>query len=338
MIVSLRKRWAPAALALIMLLSGVAPAQSGRRLPRTVEKGDDEVKLGTSEVVLPVTVRNEYGHLVRGLRVDDFVILEDNKRQKVTSFSVEQVAVNVVLLLDASGSVFTEIPAIREAANRFTEQFTEQDKFAAVQFADKVEVIQDWTSNRDDIKHALAWKYKSGNSTLFYDALEKTCTDLLSKVEGRKVIILLTDGVDTESKTTMDRAFNAAVRAQATVYVVSKVKGIINHIQKEYGGIGGVLTGTSGMARLYIQQLLEAERRLAQLAEMTGGTMYSPIENADLKKAYRDVAEEIKGQYVITYISSNEGQDGRFRQIKVALSQAGYTAYSRQGYYAAKNP
>src|SRR5262249_3498204 len=155
---------------------------------------DDEVTLSTSEVILPITVRDEFGHLVRGLHQEDFVVLEGDKRQKMTSFTVEQVPVNVVLLLDASGSVFTEIPAIREAARNFTERFTDKDKFAVVQFADKIQTIQEWTNDKSEVNHALNWKYRGGDMTLFYDALQDVCVNTLSKVDGRKIIILMTDG------------------------------------------------------------------------------------------------------------------------------------------------
>ncbi|HZS48808.1 MAG TPA: VWA domain-containing protein [Blastocatellia bacterium] len=328
--------WAIAALSALFLLVTLAPGQSGRRLPKTNDKGSDEVQLSTAEVILPITVRDEFGHLVRGLKESDFIVLENEKRQKVTSFTVEQVPVNVVLLLDASGSVFTEIPAIREAAKKFTDQFTENDKFAVVQFADKIQTLQDWTNDRSEVNHALNWKYRGGDLTLFFDALQDVCVNTLSKIDGRKVIILMTDGVDTGSKGTMEAAFKAAVKAQATVYVIDKAKVQIVDIQKQTGGVGGAISGTKGIGRIFIQQLEEAERHLGELAEMTGGSMYSPLKNDELTKAYKDVADEIKGQYVVTYVSSNEDQDGSYRPIKVALSHAGYTAYSRQGYYANK--
>jgi Ca-activated chloride channel family protein len=330
------ERWVFVALLVLLLLSSIVPAQSGRQLPKSTDKGGDDVKLGTSEVVLPITVRDEYGHLVRGLHQDDFVVLESDKRQKVSSFSVQQVPVNVVLLLDASGSVFTEIPAIREAAKQFTDRFTENDKFSVVQFADKVETLQDWTSDKSLVNHALNWKYKGGEITLFYDSLQYVCDKLLSKVNGRKIIILLTDGVDTGSKLTKDRVFNEIVRQQAVVYVVSKARVQIVEIEKQYGGTVGKITGTAGQVKAIEHELENGERLLGELADKTGGFMYSPIRNEELTKAYRDVAEEIKGQYVITYVSSNEEQDGSFRPIKIALSHAGYTVYSRQGYYAPK--
>jgi len=327
-------RWAFVVLFVLLCLFSIVPAQSGRRLPKTGDQGGDEVKLGTSEVVLPITVRDEYGHLVRGLHQDDFIVLENQKRQKVSSFTVEQVPVNVVLLLDASGSVFTEIPAIREAAKEFTNRFTEDDKFAVVSFADKIDILQDWTNDKSLVNHALNWKYKGGELTAFYDSLSFVCDRLLSKVQGRKVVILLTDGVDTSSKLKMERAFDDVVRQQAVVYVVSKARVQIVEIEKMYGGKMGKVTGTAGQVRGIEAELEHGERILVQLAEMTGGFVYSPLANAELTKAYRDVAEEIKGQYVITYVSSNEEKDGSYRPIKIALSHAGYTVYSRQGYYA----
>lgn len=332
------RRWLFAAFCFLLFLAGIAPAQSGRKLPKSADKGGDEVTLSTAEVVLPITVRDEYGHLVHGLHQDDFIVLENDKRQKMSSFTVQQVPVNVVLLLDASGSVFTEIPAIREAAKQFTDKFTDNDKFSVVQFADKVDLLQDWTSDKSLVNQALNWKYKGGEITLFYDSLEYVCQNVLSKVDGRKVIILLTDGVDTGSRAKMDHAFNEVVKQQAIVYVVSKARVQIVDIEKRFGGTTGKITGTAGQVKAYINELEEGERLLGNLAQMTGGYMYSPIQNTELTKAYRDVAEEIKGQYVITYVSSNEEQDGSFRPIKVALSHAGYTVYSRQGYYAAKAP
>lgn len=328
----------------ICAVSVVLPtaAQSGKnrgvdRVDRSKTKGDEDVvKLGTTEVLLSVTVRNQFGRLERGLEKKDFIVAENNKRQDISSFRIQQVPINVLLLLDASGSVFTRMSDIRQAASSFVEALGPEDRVSVVQFADKILLLQDWTNNRDDIRQALFYKYRAGEYTLLNDGLYFATTAQFPKVKGRKVLIMLTDGVDTTSNTSSDVAYDSVTRAEASLYVISETEAEIKEIREKYMGVGGVISGTRGPAQQAIDELQEAERKMMERAEHSGGRLISPVGNEDLKAAYAQVTEELKSQYIITYSTTNDRKDGSFRAVQVMLAKPGFSAYTRQGYYAPK--
>ena len=247
-------------LGLVFPFAPATPGQSGRRVPEggnrpVTQKGDggDDIQLGTQEVLLPVTVRDPEGRPVKGLTKADFVVAEDRVRQTITSCVEAQVPVNVLLLMDASGSLFSEFKSIREAAKQFVGKLGSEDQISVIQFADKVELIQDWTTDHDDVKHALSWRYKGGQATAYWDALFLAAQQL-SKVEGRRAMIVLSDGLDTSGKVDETRAFAALDRANAAVFVVSKASALIAQA-RGYTGLGGVLTGSAGAARDVIGRL-----------------------------------------------------------------------------------
>jgi Ca-activated chloride channel family protein len=284
-------------------------------------------------VLLAVSVRDPEGRPARGLTQDDFIIAEDRTRQKIESFSVASVPVNVVLLLDASGSVFSELASIRKAAGKFVDALGPEDQISVIQFADKVELLQDWTKNHDDVRQALNWRFKGGQVTKFWDAVYLAAEDQLSKVEGRRAIILLTDGVDTASKLDEGQARAALDRSGATVFVVSKAEVQIQQIQP-YAGKGGTVIGTAPQARQALNILEAAQEKLRGMADRYGGRMWAPLNDADLTSAYADVAAELKQQYVITYVPQNETHDGRWRSVDVFLTRPGLVARTRKGYIA----
>ena len=201
-------------LCLLLLLSATY-SQSGRKPSTTQQPGQDEtVRLRAEEVLLNVTVMDAYGHQATELVKDEFIVAEDGQRQDIASFLVSSVPVNVVLMLDASGSVVSEINSLRDAAMHFVNQLGPEDRISVIEFHSHVELIQDWTAKAEDVRHALSWRFKPGmvqtkngsftyGSTALYDAVYSACDEQLAKIEGRKAIILLTDGDDTSSKVTL---------------------------------------------------------------------------------------------------------------------------------------
>lgn len=319
----------------LLLLCTVASAQSGRRPQPKAERQnpDSDVELRTQEVLLAVTVRDVNGRPVTNLTRDDFIVAEDRVRQDMESFSTSRVPVNVVLVLDASGSVFSELASIRKAAASFVDALGPEDQISVIQFADKVELIQDWTTDHESVRHALSWRYKGGEATKFWDAVFLAADEQLARVEGRRAMIILSDGVDTKSRISESLTQSALDRAGAVVYVVSKAQALIEQVRK-YTGVGGKISGVAGRARSSIALLTEAEANLRELADRYGGRMYSPLSDDDLANAYRDVADELKQQYIITYVPKRETQDGRWRSIDIFLSRPGLIARTRKGYVA----
>jgi Ca-activated chloride channel homolog len=324
-------------LSLLLSVSTVAPGQSGRRIPdggnRPISpNGDtgDDIQLGTQEVLLPVTVRDPEGRPVKGLTKADFIIAEDRVRQTITSCIESEVPVNVLLLMDASGSVFSELKSIRSAAKEFVGKLGPDDKVSVIQFADKVDLIQDWTSNHEDVKHALSWRYRGGQATAYWDALYLAASQL-TKVEGRRALILLSDGLDTSSKLDEMTAFAALDRANTSVFVVSKASALIAQA-KGYTGLGGVLTGSAGAARDAIGRLSASEDRMRAMADRYGGRLFAPIDDREMTAVYGQVADELKQQYVIFYESTNERRDGRWRAIEIFTARPGLSVRTRKGY------
>ena len=339
------------ALLLVPVAAGEAPAQSGRRLPSTTQQDkDDTIRLRTEEVLLNITVTDGFNRQTTSLRQEDFIVAEDGQRQDISSFTVSTVPVSVVLMLDASGSVAGEITSLRDAALSFVKQLGPEDKVSVMEFHSEVELLQDWTSSPDDIRHAISWRFKPGMvrtkeghstyaSTALYDSIFLTAEEQLSKVDGRKAVIILTDGDDSSSKVTYEQALAAIIRSNAVVYVVSKAREFISQISSQVGGkVGRVLNGgNSRLADQYIARLERAERVMIDLAGRTGGQVFSPLRDSEMKDVYSKVALELKNQYLITYIPKNEERDGQLRKVRVFLTRAGYTVRTRDSYYAPKN-
>jgi Ca-activated chloride channel family protein len=333
-----------------LMLVNLAPAQSGRK-PSTNStanpSADDTIKLRADEVLLNVTVLDSYGRQATDLRKEEFIIAEDMQKQDITSFLISSVPVNVVMMLDASGSVVPEINSLRDSAMKFIEGLDAKDKVSIMEFHTNVELIQDWTANADDLRHAISWRFKPGmvrtkegnatyGSTSLYDAVYLATQEQLTKVEGRKAVILLTDGVDNSSKVTFEQSLSAIIKTGAVVYVISKARQMIGEISR-YSGKTGRIFGTAGPANEAIAILENAEKLMTQLCVKTGGQIFSPLKESDMKDVYAQVARELKNQYIITYVPKNDKYDGSLRSVKVFLSRAGYTARTRDSYYSPKN-
>jgi Ca-activated chloride channel family protein len=298
------------------------------------------LRIRTEEVLLPVSVRDAAGAPVAGLGRESFFVYDNGVRQEINSFNRERIPANIVLLLDASGSVFRHMRLIREAAKRFIQGLGSEDRVCVMQFADKVELLQDWRSAGDQkpLLKSLDWGYHAGQSTAFYDGLYLAAQEQLSKVEGRRLIILLTDGIDTGERlrASYADALNAVRRRDATVYVVSltaSLRALVRE-QTSCGKLGRILGcgyDPREVAR-YISLIEGAEKLLTGLAEQTGGRIFLPVREEELSPAYAAIAEELRTQYIITYRPRPGAQAGTWRRVRVLVSPGGYDVASREGY------
>jgi VWFA-related protein len=329
-----------------------ASGQSGRRYElgtqetQNAVKGDDGeevLSVGTQEVLLPVSVRDQAGTPVGGLGLESFFVYDNGVRQDIKSFNRERIPANIVLLLDASGSVFRQMRTIREAAKQFVKGLEKGDRVSVMQFADKVELLQDWT-DASDIKpllKSLDWRYHPGESTAFYDGLYLAAQEQLGKVEGRRLIILLTDDIDTGERrhATYANALNAVRRQDTTVYVVSLTASLRALLRAQTGGkLGRILAGGYDPRQVarYNSQIDAAERLLTGLAEQTGGRIFLPIKEEDLSPAYSAIAEELRTQYIITYRPQPKILAGTWRNIRVLVAPGSYEVATRRGYAVPK--
>jgi Ca-activated chloride channel family protein len=329
----------------LLSLPPCACGQSGRVGTHTEQTArpegsapDDVLRVRTDEVSLPVSVRGMDGAPVAGLGQESFFIYDNGVRQEITSFNRERVPANIILLLDASGSVFSQMRLIRLAAKGFIKGLLAQDQVCVMQFADSAELLQDWTRATDTerLLKALEWRYHPGQSTVFYDGLYLAAEQQLSKVGGRHIIILLTDGIDTATRqrASFADALSAVRRAEASVYVLSLTQEIRALIEKESGGkLARLFNGAdaSGRSR-YLSMLDAAERQLDELAKQTGGRMFLPQKEEDLGAAYSAIALELRTQYIITYKPKPRAAAGEYRRIRVLVAPGSYEVGTREGY------
>ncbi len=355
---SYRKRFLVKLCGLLLLMAGQAlspvnvAGQSGRRssaaasdtvVPnaggRQEQEDSDILRVRTEEVLLPVSVRDWSGVSVNGLNRDNFIVYDEGVRQQIRSFNRHRVPANIVLLLDASGSVFQQMRFIRRAAKGFVEGLLPEDKVCVVQFADRVELLQDWTaaSQPQVLEKALDWRYHPGESTTFYDGLYLAAEDQLKKVEGRRIIILLTDGIDTaeRKRAGFKDALNAIRSAEASVYVVSLTGMLREMLLRRTGGHArqNLLRGYDPkQVGRSLKLIDDAEKQLAGLATQTGGRIFLPLKDEDLAGAYRAIAEELRAQYIITYKPDPPVATGQWRRVRVLVLPGGYEVATREGY------
>ncbi|MBX7218380.1 MAG: VWA domain-containing protein [Blastocatellia bacterium] len=331
----------------LLVWHGSLAAQSGRKSEKspavtavTAPSQDEDVigHVRTSEIVLPVTVRNEYGRLSHSLSASDFIVVEDGVRQTITSFNQRRVPLRIVILLDVSGSIFSEMEAIRQAGADFVKTLSPGDAACVIQFGKGVEVLQDWTDDAAKVATAIQWKYRptrdNYSETHLWDALASAAHDKLAQVEGRRTILLLTDGDDNQSRTLDKQAMRAVLEADSTLYVVSKARAIAENIKRQYGGFGGLVVGTKWEADKIYKRLLADEARMDDMATRSGGKLLSPLKTEDLAPAFREIGAELQSQYVLTYVSSNEDKAAFFRSISVIVTRPGLKATSRSGYFS----
>jgi VWFA-related protein len=336
------KGWV-SALCLVLSLHLCAQGQSGRKLTRPgVEEGEtaeDILRVRTDEVSLPVSVRGADGLPVAGLGQESFFVYDNGVRQEITSFNRERIPANIVLLLDASGSVFSQMRLIRLAAKNFIKGLLAQDKVCVMQFADRAELLQDWTqaTETEKLLKALEWRYHPGQSTVFYDGLYLAAEQQLSKVGGRHIIILLTDGMDTATRprASFADALSAVRRAEASVYVLSLTQELRALIEQRAGGgrLARLFKGADPREiKLYLNMLDAAERELDELATQTGGKIFLPQKDSDLSAAYSAIALELRTQYIITYKPRPRAAAGEYRRIRVLVAPGTYEVGTREGY------
>ncbi len=328
---------------LLILFSAALPvcAQSQSRKQDAPPKkipNENTIEIETTEVLLPVTVRDSSGQYALNLKAEDFQIYEDGVLQPISSFSLKRMPVHVVLLIDTSSSVTRELEDFKNAAWQFINQLDPNDQICLIRFDDVVELVQDWTNNRNTLKRALN-RLGKGLFTKFNDALYLAAREQLGKVAGRKAIIVLTDGIDSgRGVTTPDRAFRTLIEEETSVYVVSKTR-IQGRADRE--NLEFYLKSSSSAAnklriedlKMSLAQLEESERYLMRIAEETGGRVFLPESFDDLGNAYQQVADELRSQYVIFYTPTNPERDGSYRSVRVKVKQPGFRAATRFGYY-----
>ena len=304
---------------------------------------DDEevVKITTSEVLLPVTVREAGGALVTNLAREDFRVFEDGREQPLRDLALRQVPVDVALLVDASSSVAGNIEDFRRAAEEFAGRIAEEDRVSLVKFDDRVELLLDWTKSRHQLRRALS-RITPGVYTRFNDALALVAREQFRKDQRRRALVVLSDGIDSNmGAATLEASLRALLESQVSVYVISNTE--IERANKK-SEIDNLLGGTEASVRfnqIRIDGLREAlrvldvsEGNLEQLTRATGGRLYKPQSFGDLTRVYTEIAEELRNQYALYYTPTNAARDGSFRRVSVEVPGRAVRVTTRVGYYA----
>lgn len=321
------------------------PVPTLKKQPEQEITPGDVVSVDTTEVMFPVTVRNGDGSLVNDLTRNDFRVFEDNRLQPLSDLALRQVPVDVVLMVDASSSVARNLDDFRRAAEGFAARLATDDRISLVKFDDRVELIQDWTKSRFQLKRALN-RIEPGMFTRFNDALYLTSREQFGPVtKSRRAVIVLSDGIDSgRGTTTLETALQSLIKSQVTVYIVSNTEISRASKRAELDSLVGGSASNAQFNQLRIDDLREglrvldrSEQNLAQLAQATGGRLYKPLTFDALESTYAEVADELRHQYALYFTPLNKQRDGSFRRVRVETTNPAYQSHTRVGYFAPKS-
>ena len=303
----------------------------------------DVISVTTSEVMLPVSVRDAEGRLAGDLTRKDFRVFEDGLEQPLSDLALRQVPVDVVLMVDASSSVAGNLDDFRRAAEGFAARLAAEDRISLIKFDDRIELLQDWTQSQFQFRRALN-RIEPGMFTRFNDALLLSAQQQFGATKSRRAIIVLSDGIDSgRGATSLQAALKALLEAQVTTYVVSNTE--IARAAKQ-AELDSLLTGTESSMRFNqlraedlregLRVLDQSEANLEQLTAATGGRLYKPRSFLSLESTYAEVAEELRHQYALYYTPLNKARDGSFRRVRVETVNPTYRPHTRIGYFAPK--
>lgn len=302
---------------------------------------DEEITVETDLVTIPVSVFDRNGLYIPNLQKTDFKIFENGKEQQIEFFGTTDKPFTVILLIDTSPSTQYKIEEIQDAAIAFTNQLKPQDNVMVVEFNGSVEVLTETTNDRQRIYQAIR-KAEFGGGTKLYDAVEFSLRKRLSKIEGKKAIVLFTDGVDTESrKGTYDSTLYLSQESDAMIFP------IYYNTYLQYLGIGGgtVMSnpypdlGTMGRARPNLgrgdspEEYALGKKYLEDLAASTGGRVFRPESTpGGLTAAFEGIAEELRRQYNIGYYPEEPGKKGEQKKVRVRVNRPNLVLRARDSY------
>ncbi len=302
------------AVGLCLMLSGSLAAQKKKKGEAPVE---DEQTLSVNVDLVNVlfTVVDKNGRFITNLQKQDFKVAEDYTQQMVSNFSNEtNLPLSIGLVFDTSASILGKLKFEQEAAGEFfyTTLRRGTDKAFVVTFDNRVGLTQDFTDNSEVLMRSLDKVHSAGTTALF-DAVYESIDNKLVGLEGRKVIIVISDGDDNSSDRTLDETIEKAQKSDTVVYAV----------------------GTNP-TQLFGSDRDRGNKYLKRLTEETGGRLFLPVKLEDLTQSFLQISEELRSQYTLGYRSSNAKRDGSYRRIKITTTNKLFRVRSRDGYYASR--
>jgi Ca-activated chloride channel family protein len=299
----------------------MAPSASNAVTPGTAVLGNDDQPLQvyrtrTDEVNVIFTVTDKHNRFVKDLRQDQFKILDNNlPPRQIVNFEAEtNMPLRVGLLIDASNSIRDRFLFEQQAATEFLRQVIRPntDQAFVLAFDEVTDVTQDFTSDMDKLSRGIQ-AIRPGGGTAMWDAVYQACKDKLMQEHEdksnrtlRKAIIVVSDGDDNQSRVTRQEAYDMAQRAGVIVYAIS--------------------TNLSNI-------LDNGDRNLQMLAEATGGRAFFPSKLHDLGEAFKDIREELRSQYSVSYKPSEFQGGGQYRPIQILADKKNLRVRAKKGYY-----
>jgi VWFA-related protein len=361
---------------LLLSASLTSSAQAVRPSPSptpTVEpKAEDQVKVFTEEVRLPVNATDTYGHYDPTLEVDDVLVLEDGVPQQIKS--VRHIPANVLLILDTGGEgnglagLSKKTSTTCDVALRVVSRLRKGDRIAVLQSSNQAELVQPWTNDVDQIARVLKWKLFATKRSRIFETMAKAALLLSDQPEGSRHVILITDGVESPGgKVAVNEAIKQLVATRATVHIISYTEFVRQQNDKKPADItvgmrppssdpiaandptrptGTTRTPSFGLAirfdpamtkvrKAYEAETRKSERWLTDLAVETGGRIFLPISTEEMIAKGEEVARDIGAEYVVTYRPTRplaEAKPGEYRKVQVASRRVGLYLRSRRGY------
>jgi VWFA-related protein len=353
--------------AALLLLAG-APLLSQQQGPT--------ISVNVKLVTLFATVRDKHGQLIRNLTKDDFALGQDGHPQTISYFAPDSdLPLTLGLLVDTSMSQRRVLDQERDASHAFLDHLLREDKDKAfvIHFDHEVELLQDLTSSRQKLEAALDQLGRpqfsqtsgsggssgggdpdsggsggggghgshgyGGGGTLLYDAVYLASDELMKKQQGRKALIILSDGVDHGSKETLRDAIETAERADTLVYSIlfADKEGYGNGGGYGGGHMGGGGMGGGGMGgghRRYPQESHpDGKKILQQLSKETGGRLFEVTKKETIDQIYAEIDEELRNQYALGYTPNKPDADLGYHKIQLTTKQKDATVQTREGFY-----
>lgn len=273
---------------------------------------DDEINIDSSVVVLNALITNEKGEAVKTLDQNQFEIYEDGVKQEIAFFETSKTPFAAVILIDTSGSMESRVSLARSATIEFLAGLREDDNAAIYNFDSKVKLAQDFSNLRD--LSSQVFDLKADGWTVLNDAIYDAAKVLEKREEKRRAIIVLSDGADTRSGRSSDKALKAALSVNATIYTVDMSS--INSNGKDRMQNRGVLKN---------------------FANKTGGIFIETPGGVEMRKAFQSIVTELGVQYTLGYYPKSTKNNGKWRKLELKVQNPKLKVRTREGYNAPKN-
>jgi len=278
--------------------------------PANTEPGQEKPEvINVRRVRLPITVLDKRGQFVSGLAQTDFQILEDKVPQQIDSFTSEEnnnLPLYVAVLMDTSPSTAGKLKFEQESAMNFIQTVVRprKDRVLFATFDDRVTLRQDFTDRLELLDRAVFAIKKTGEKTALYDAIWQFCDEKMRSAQGRRALVVITDGEDTYSRADINDAIDIAQRTETTLFAISTKAGLSS-------AVPGVESG---------QVKDRGDKDLDRLCDETGGMAFFTGDMLSLERSFSKIAKELRSQYLITYRPTNDRYDGSYRRVDVKLS------------------